>query len=213
MKTTILELRQKRAKLIADARALNDKVQAEKRPFTQEEQNNWDALMDDADKLRATVEREERMLVAEADLGEPITAATRPATDGRDAGQKIEFRSRSMRNTNDSDQSWRDNPEWRRLLRTGDANYNAGFRAFLRTQPVSLEMRALQADLDTSGGNLMAPIQLVDRIIQAVDDAVYIRQWATVFAVPNADSLGIPTLENDPADADWDDRVGDRFRR
>ena len=204
MKNTIIELRQKRAKLIADARVLNDKVQADKREFTAEEQNNWDAMMNEADKLRSTVEREERMLVAEADLGEPITASTRPETNERGGGgQQIEFRSRSMRGTNESDQSWRDNPEWRRLLRTGEASYNAGFRAFLRTQPVSLEMRALQADLDTSGGNLMAPIQLVDRIIQAVDDAVYMRQWATVFAVPNADSLGVPTLENDPADADW----------
>jgi HK97 family phage major capsid protein len=49
----------------------------------------------------------------------------------------------------------------------------------------------------------MAPIQMVDRIIQAVDDAVYIRRLATVVAVPNADSLGVPSLDADPADADW----------
>lgn len=204
MKTTILELRQKRAKLIADARVLNDKVQAEKREFTAEEQNNWNAMMDEADKLRTTVEREERMLVAEADLGEPITASTRPATNERSGGgQQIEFRSRSMRGTQEQDPTWRDNPEWRKLMRTGEATYNTAFRNFLRGQQASQELRALQADLDTQGGYLMTPIQMVDRIIQAVDDAVYMRQWATVFAVPNADSLGVPTLENDPADADW----------
>lgn len=204
MKTTILELRQKRAKLIADARALNDKVQADKREFTTEEQNNWDAMMNEADKLRSTVEREERMLGAEADLGEPITASTRPATNERGGGgQQIEFRSRSMRGTQEQDPTWRDQPEWRKLMRTGEASYNTAFRSFLRGQPASPELRALQADLDTQGGYLMTPIQMVDRIIQAVDDAVYMRQWATVFAVPNADSLGIPTLENDPADADW----------
>lgn len=203
MKTTILELRQKRAKLIADARALNDKVQAEKRDFTAEEQNNWDAMMNAADQLRTTIEREERMLSSEAEMGEPIVVTTRPGTSERGAGQQLEFRSRSMRGTNEQDPTWRDNPEWRRIMRTGEAAYNAAFRNFLRGQQASAELRALQADLDTQGGYLMTPIQMVDRIIQAVDDAVYMRQWATVFAVPNADSLGIPTLENDPADADW----------
>ncbi len=204
MKTTILELRQKRAKLIADARVLNDKVQAEKREFSAEEQNSWDAMMGEADKLRATVEREERMLTAEAEMGDPITASTRPATSERGGGgQQIEFRSRSMRGTNEQDPAWRENPEWRKLMRTGEAAYANAFRSFLRGQPASPDLRALQADLDTQGGYLMTPVQMVDRIIQAVDDAVYMRQWATVFAVPNADSLGIPTLETDPADADW----------
>lgn len=203
MKTTIIELRQKRAKLIADARALNDKVQGEKRDFTQEEQNSWDAMMNEADKLRATFEREERMLTAEADLGEPVTASHRPAPNERGTEVKVEFRSRGMRGTDGQDPNWRENPEWRRVMRTADPAYGAAFRSFLRGQPVGHEMRALQADLDAQGGYLMAPIQLVDRIIKAVDDMLYLRQWATVFAVPNADSLGVPTLENDPADADW----------
>lgn len=203
MKTKIIEMRQKRAKLIADARALNDKVQAEKRDFTAEEQNNWDAMMNQADALRTNYEREERMMTAESDLGEPVTAATRPEADGRSGGERIEFRSRSMRGTNEADPSWRDSPEWRRVMRTASPTYRAGFQSFLRGQQVPQEVRALQADLDTQGGYLMTPIQMVDRIIQAMDNQVYMRQWATVFAVPNADSLGVATLENDPADADW----------
>lgn len=203
MKTTIIELRQKRAKLIADARALNDKVQAEKRDFTAEEQNNWDAMMNQADALRTTVEREERMLTAEAGMGDPVTYSNRPDAGERSDTPQIEFRSRSMRGTNETDPTWRDSPEWRRLMRTATPSYLAGFRSFLRAQQVPMEVRALQADLDTAGGFLMTPIQLVDQIIQAMDNQVYMRQWATVFAVPNADSLGVPTLENDPADADW----------
>lgn len=203
MKTNIIELRQKRAKLIADARALNDKVQGEKRDFSAEEQNNWNAMMDQADALRTTVEREERMMTAEADLGQPVTASNRPDTGERSDTPQIEFGSRSMRGTDQLDPTWRDNPEWRRLMRTASPEYGANFRSFLRGQPANTELRALQADLDTAGGFLMAPLQLVDRIIQAVDDAVYLRQWATVFAVPNADSLGIPTLENDPSSPVW----------
>lgn len=203
MKTNIIELRQKRAKLIADARALNDRVQAEKRDFTAEEQNNWDAMMNQADALRTTVEREERMLTAETGMGDPITGGHRPDAGERGDTPQIEFRSRSMRGTNETDPTWRDSPEWRRLMRTATPTYLTGFRSFLRGQQVPTEVRALQADLDTAGGFLMTPIQLVDQIIQAMDNQVYMRQWATVFAVPNADSLGVPTLENDPADADW----------
>jgi len=46
-------------------------------------------------------------------------------------------------------------------------------------------------------------MQFVDRLIQAVDNLVFMRQWATVFAVPNANSLGAPSLDSDPADPTW----------
>lgn len=204
MKTKIIELRQKRAKLIADARALLDRADGEKRDLTQEEQNNWDAMMTQADGLKGTIDREERMMTQEADLGEPVTVGTRPDPAGRNGGsERIEFRSRAMRGTDQMDPTWRDNAEWRRVLSTGAPSYRAGFRSFLRGQPVPAEMRALQADLDTAGGYLLTPVQMVDALIKAIDDAVYMRQWATVYAVPNADSLGAATLENDPADADW----------
>jgi len=51
-------------------------------------------------------------------------------------------------------------------------------------------------------------MQFVDRLIKAVDDLVYIRQWATVIAVPNAESLGAPVLTADPADASWTAEIG-----
>lgn len=200
MKTKIIEMRQKRAKLIADARALLDKAETEKRDLTQEEQNNWDSLISQAEAQKTAIDREERMLNQESDLGEPILAGD-PAPGG--GGERIEFRSRGMRGTDQTNPGWRDVPEWRRLMATGGNAYNAGFRAFLRGQPIPAEVRALQADLDTQGGFLMTPVQMVDRIIQAIDDVVHMRQWGTVFAVPNADSLGVATLENDPADADW----------
>lgn len=65
--TRVIELRQKRAKQIADARALLEA--AGERALTQEEQNNWDAMMNQADALKAKIDREERQLAQEADLG------------------------------------------------------------------------------------------------------------------------------------------------
>lgn len=203
MRTTIIELRQKRAKLIADARALLDRANGEKRDLVQEEQNNWDTMMNEADRLRTQIDREERLMVSESETSDtPVTADLRDGRGG-EGGDRIEFRSRGMLGTDQADPDWRSDPQWQRLLRTASAPYRAAFRGFLRGRPISGELRALQADLDTAGGNLMAPIQMVDRIIQAIDNQVYIRQWATVFSVPNADSLGVPTLDADPDDADW----------
>lgn len=200
-KTRVIELRQKRAKLIADARGLLEG--AGERALTQEEQNNWDAMMNQADGLKGTIDREERQLAQEADLGDPVTAGTRPQPDGRSGGgERIEFRSRGMRGVSSADPNWNENRDWRRLLRTTSPEYRAGLRSFLRGEPLSPELRALQADLDTAGGYFL-PMQMTDQILKAVDDAVQIRQLATVFSVPNADSLGAVILENDPSDAEW----------
>ena len=40
-------------------------------------------------------------------------------------------------------------------------------------------------------------------MLKDVDDIVYIRQLATKYQITKAASLGIPSLEADPADADW----------
>ncbi|HMR01757.1 MAG TPA: phage major capsid protein [Candidatus Competibacter phosphatis] len=206
-KTRVIELRQKRAKLIADARALLEA--AGDRALTQEEQNNWDAMMNQADSLKATIDREERQLAQEAELGEATATASRPdpASTGsageRGQQQRIEFRSRGMASVSSADPGWQESREWRRLLRTTAPAYQQWFTGYLRDGAIAPEMRALQADLDSQGGYLVAPMQMVDQILRNIDDMVFLRRNATVFSVPNADSLGVPTLENDPADADW----------
>jgi len=90
----------------------------------------------------------------------------------------------------------------RRIAHRADSNYREAFARWMRTGQAG-EIRALQADNDASGGYLYAPLQLVDQIIKAVDNLVYVRQWATVIPVMDAESLGVPSLEADPADANW----------
>lgn len=182
----IRELRQKRAGLIQQARELVDTAEGEDRDFTQEEDAQYNKLMDDADKLRQRIEREERQLEAETELGQPagedpVQTRTQPGQPGQDPGQPDE-----------DEQRMRD---FRRFLPAWISN---DYRE-LRPE----ELRALQADLDVSGGYLRPPEQFVDQLIKAVDDMVFIRGMATTFTVVNAESLGVPTLENDPADADW----------
>lgn len=177
------QLREERANLINQARALLETAEGESRDLTQEEQNQWDTLMNKADELRQRVERIERQAELDREL-EQRNGADPLHTQGEGeqrGGQPSESERRMQ-----------------------------AFRAFLPiwiTQDtramITPEMRALQADLDIAGGYLRPPEQFVNDLIKAIDDQTFIRQWANTFTVTNAESLGVPTLENDPADANW----------
>jgi HK97 family phage major capsid protein len=65
---TINELREKRAKLIADARAILDTASSDKRDVTAEEDARYTVIMTDVDKLGAQIAREERLAGLEAEL-------------------------------------------------------------------------------------------------------------------------------------------------
>lgn len=183
----IIELRRKRGKLVADARALNDRVEGEKRAMTQEEQNSWDAMMNEVEELRVQIEREERLLESERDLGESDSDNGR-----RMGGDEI---------TDPDGQGERRSSDPR-----ASSEYRAAFDRYVRRGLdglVGMENRAvLQADSD-SGGGFLVPTALADRLIKAIDDMVYIRQAATTFPVANAEAMGVPTLETDPNDAEW----------
>jgi len=78
------------------------------------------------------------------------------------------------------------------------------FAGFLRSGNVTgAELRALQADSDTAGGYLVAPQMFVNQIIKFVDDFCFIRGMATTYQMAKNESLGVPTLTANPADADW----------
>jgi len=81
------------------------------------------------------------------------------------------------------------------------------FRAFIKTGVISPELRALQVDPATQGGNLLPPQQFVAELIKEIDDAVFIRRLATVIPVNTSDSLGASTLDRDLDDADWTTEV------
>lgn len=65
------------------------------------------------------------------------------------------------------------------------------------------EIKAYQADNPVGGGFLVSPQDFVRDIILLVKDNVYMRQVSTIYTVDRAESLGIPSVETDPSDADW----------
>lgn len=79
-----MTLREKRAKAIADARALLNKAEQDGRDLSTEEQTQYDNLVNEAEGLRSRIEREERLTGMEADMGrsqsQPVHTRTQPAS-------------------------------------------------------------------------------------------------------------------------------------
>jgi len=178
MSERLKTLREKRGKIVADMRAITDAAQAEARDLSNEELAQHGTLFDEQRKVGQQIEAEERQIEADR------------AAAARDAAPE-------QRGSRD--------PETRGNPRASE-EYRASFERFLRGGVQSLtgeELRALQADSDTGGGFLVSPTQMVADLLKAVDNAVWIRRYATKHSVPTAASLGVPTLETDPDDADW----------
>ncbi|MFD8556631.1 phage major capsid protein [Streptosporangium canum] len=170
-------MRQERARLAKQARGILDIAQAASRSITGEEEAEFDRLMEDADKIERTIEREEKLRGQEkriADLNPP-----KDEPNGPDSGGEQERQARA----------------WSAFLRDG--------RAALSQE----HARALNMGSDPEGGYLVAPPQWVQQLLQAVDDEVPLRQLATVMPLTEGESLGVPTLETDLGDADWTSEV------
>ncbi len=178
----VLELRQKRANLVNQAREVLERAEAEKREMTAEEETQWKKIIDESEKLRRQIEMEERQAALEAEFSQS-------------QGTMAAHREQPGSGTSENRANPRDTEE-----------YRAAFRRFLlggRESLTSEEFRALQAADKTLGGFIVAPQQFVGTLLKAVDNLVFIRQWATKFQIERAESLGEPVLDSDPADADW----------
>jgi len=205
----VKEMLEKRAGLIEQARGFMDKAKTEKREPTAEERAAFDKAMDDAATLKANVDRVTRLEGEEKELrtvrerrGELETAEKNKGDEQRSERRVIELRP-SVSGVN------------RSITIECNQAMIAEQRAFSRLLldgPKGLsgeEIRALQKDRDTGGGYLSAPMEFKAQLIQKLDDDVIMRQIGNVLPpVTTADSLGFPTLENDPDDADWTTELG-----
>ena len=182
MSEKLKKLRDQRGQLVADARAIIDKADAEKRGLSTEEDAKYTEIFGRQEEVRAAIEREEQQQEIERQSAET-----------------------ALRNKDAAKGDGKVDPE-KRVGARGSEEYRAVFNRYMLQGPQGIsdaEKRALQADSDPAGGYMVASEQFVNQLIKAIDDQVFIRQRATKFAVPTAASLGVPTLAADPADADW----------
>jgi len=176
----VLEMKEKRATLINNARDLLDREENEKRDLSQEEFNQYNLMWEDIEKLAKKIKTHERQESAETELRSPVTPGTRPPVGGPPG-------------VTDENRAEVQMQEYR--------NYCLG-------RGIGPELRALQVDKDIQAGYLVPPIEWIDKLIKEMDDEVFIRQFADVYQVTSSDSLGCPALDNDPADATWTSEIG-----
>lgn len=197
MPSKITELREERAKLITDARSLIDKAESEGRDLTDEEQGRYDEMLSDARKLDVRAKRQEELQELERSR-----AAEDAGNRGLNPGGGVENEERS--------QSELQMAGFRSILAFGnDARDHdeAGVRSFQEYS--SRERRNLSlGGGGASGGYLVLPEELYSGLIRDLNNEVFIRDLATVQSMPNAVSLGVPTLEQDPDDFEFTEELG-----
>lgn len=180
---TSIELRQERAKLLSDARELVEKAEKENRNLSVDENKQYEKMFKDADEIQERVARLEKNEKAEKELAQ-IRDQDREAME-RSVDSTV---AKAVKGT---DAEARQIDAYRSFLMGGMAELSAEQR------------NTLQADALVKGGFLVTPQVLVASLLKKLDDLLFLRGLATVQQLATAASLGIPTLDTDPADADW----------
>ncbi len=203
---TIKELTEKRVKLVTDARAILDKSKSEKREMTAEENKQYDDIFKDVDGLREQIDAantaENRVKRLEEEEAWSKSSSGRRTTP-TDPQNKSKDEVREM--------AWGDKWTSQRSIKLegqlATDEYRSAYNKWLCYGYDGLnrdEIRALAADVPTTGGYLLSPTQMIGGLIKFVDNAVIMRQKATVLPpVPASTGCGVPSLDTDVADADW----------
>ena len=208
---TIVEIKQERGQHVAAMRKILDRAETAKLGLSVEEKVEYDRLDKAQEELgeRATRQQKQDILDrAMATSPEPTAGRIppgEPAPTDRAATIPKAFRGLHERS----------GPALRaRLEAQSSPAYRAAFVSYLLGDmglgavAATPEVRALQADTFILGGALVPPLEFIAQLIQAVDDEVFIRRLATKQTVLQAEGLGVPTLDADPADADWTSELG-----
>ena len=184
--TTILA---ERSTILNDSRALLDKAQEENRETSADERQQIDRIHNRAHEMDESAQQ----YVRQADVEERDAQSNGTVAGQADAGGEGEVRGSLDGSTG----------EQRAAAVRDVAELRAFDLSLAGEQSDDPELRALQVDSQEAGGYIVAPTRWLTQLIQAVDDMVFVRGLATRQTVVNAQSLGFPSLDADPADADW----------
>ena len=181
-------------KAVHDARAVLDRADRERRDLTAEESVAYDRADAEIERLGAEIERASKPApatptrphaAAPDKQGNPLAVTFGGIKLGHSAGRPA----RRLALASGSQEA----------LRASD-KYRQAFLGYLQTGRQQLGM---QVSKDPKGG-FLAPIQFATDLIKFLDDAVVMRQLANVLPpLGEAVSLGVPTWDTDPNDADW----------
>ena len=193
------ELAQKRATLIKNAQEFHTTNSSDDAPMSDDHTATWNRMwleIENIDKRETEQIRKDEL----DKMVDGLAESTRTNVPAADSGQT---------DTEKRDDAWIDKvleqvhrdsertmPELVQERKDVGAYFKRG------------EYRALQVDSAEAGGYVVMPEQFIRRLIQAADDAVWMRRLGTVLPpLRDAMGAGIPSLDADPADADWTSEI------
>jgi len=192
----ITNIFEKRAAVLKQMRDLIDKADAEGRNLTTEETASYDRMESEHGEFTETINRHKKQKAMENVMAQPLAVAelSQPGAEAFLGGGG-------------------DRPKSEAIMEAYGAALCAGIPELSGVMPFTADHKkilkaALEQGTDTSGGYLVPPQEFVTMLIRKIDDLVFIRQKATKFTLTQAKTLGIPSLDTDPSDADWTQEVG-----
>jgi HK97 family phage major capsid protein len=183
MKT--VEMRQERAKLIAQARELLDQAEKENRDLRPEEEQQYERIMEDVDRRAKIIEREERLQGMESDLQQ----STRRTVLDPSAQPQEERRNKKLAETAEYREAF-----WQAIRQ--DRNSLDAEQIRLLMSP---EVRTLVTQTNTAGGYLI-PTDFERTLIQKLLSFNVMRSLCTI--ITTAHPTEIP-VEADFGTATW----------
>lgn len=190
--TDIKALREQRAQLVADARKIVDG----KAEITKEDETKFDDAMKRADELKSRIDREEKLLDAEAELAqvrERKAGREQPGGEGGTRGQPGDG------SLGDDETKKAYSAAFRNYLRYGSQYLEPDEQKILRAgyqpAPGAPEKRAAQTTTTTGGGYLI-PTDFLARLAEALKAFGGVREVAQVLTTDGGNTINWPTLDD-----------------
>lgn len=187
-KKTAKALREERADLIKKAQLFATSKEDAQGLLAAEDQAAFDVMLADSEQLlenAINLEKRERLDVDAANLPKPPQRTSITQAKGGDGAELVE-----LRNGYDAagKPAYRNVPVGER----GSADYRDAFSRALTGRSLSAdEYAALRSDDSDQAGYLLASEQFSSELLKSVDDECFVRQYANITTVAEADSLGI----------------------
>lgn len=189
---SVKQLCEERANLLTDARKY---LETHEDDWSDDRKTAYDAMIDDASTYKAAIDRRQALAEIQSDSDRRLDAAELPADHpmrlpGREqAGEQAMIQVRNL-NAGRDGHSYVMAPVGKR----GGGDYRSAFTKYLRegTRGLSLEQyAALRSDDADQAGYLVASEQFASELLKDVDDLLFVRRYARIYQVRDADTLGI----------------------
>ncbi len=184
------QLQEKRTQLLAQSEAIRLKYDGKPGEMTGAETEEWTNILSDVDHLQKQIDlldREETAREWGKSLTDPLAKPT---------GKDGEISDEATRKGHDA---------WNRFLKGGRMSLSEQHLASIAGVTST---KAYQADDPAGGGFLVMPQQMATEMLTLMKDLVFMRRLARTFSLVRAESLGVPSIDTDPSDADWTTELG-----